>query len=67
MIANQIHGFTIDYGKFILNPDISKGKIFYSCENEPLLYTGALREVFLNNRPFLRGFTGTINTGGMLD
>ena len=28
-VANQIHGFTIDYGKFILIIVISKHKFFY--------------------------------------
>ena len=29
-IANQIHGFTIDYGKFILNSD--KARVFDQSE-----------------------------------
>ena len=36
-IANQIHGFTIDYGKFILKLDSNTVHAFYFCMGKPSL------------------------------
>ena len=59
IFTTSIHTqFATAFCYWLLNPDVSKDKFFYLCGNEPLLYTGALREVFLNNRPLFLGFPG---------